>query len=525
MPAMLVTPLRVLFVMVVLTGAVRAEAAAPVPGKTPGESVLVSAAPDGRLRYTPYTPRGDVLPDFSFCGYGGGGVPLPSAVVRETLQPQPGNGDDAARIQAALDRVAQLPLGPDGLRGAVLLRRGAYRCAEVLRIMASGVVLRGEGNGKDGTVITATARKQQVLLQIGGTAGAREEAKSAAEITDDCVPVGARSFTVGAAGDFKVGQTVFVVRRGNAAWISAIGMDQIMPRASDPKSTKQWTPFDLKFDRVITAIEGNRVTVDAPIACAIERKWGGGALVRIDDSARIERCGVEALRAVSVFDPGKTAMEAGERVFVDEDHVTHLVAFDGVKNAWARRLTSVAFNHGVVTVKGRAKAVTVTDCNALDPVSLITGGRRYPFDVNGQLVLVQRCYARQARHAFVFGARVPGPNVFLDCHSEHDYATSEPHHRWSVGGLFDNVEAQLAIQDRQWMGSGHGWSGANYVVWNSRGSLICQQPPTAQNFAIGFVGKRGKEAFPRTPGWWESEGTPVRPRSLYRAQLAERLGR
>jgi len=54
------------------------------------------------------------------------------------------------------------------------------------------------------------------------------------------------------------------------------------------------------------------------------------------------------------------------------------------------------------------------------------------------------------------GARVAGPIVFLDCRSERDYATSEPHHRWSVGGLYDNVDAQMAIQDRQWMGSGQG---------------------------------------------------------------------
>lgn len=506
-----------------LTAFAQAEITPAAPSTTAGKSSLVVMESDGRLRYAPYTAQGDVLPDFSHCGYGGGGMELPQAVVRETLQPEPGKGDDSARIQAALNRVAKLPPGADGLRGAVLLKRGGYRCAEVLKIVASGVVLRGEGDGEDGTVITATARKQQVLVQIGGNKGPREDAKSAVEIVDAYVPVGARIFTVRSAENFKAGQSVFVVRRGNAAWISEIGMDRIALRAADPKSTKQWTPFDLKFDRVITAIEGNRMTVDAPIACAIKQRWGGGALVRTDEATRIERCGVEALRAVSVFDASKTATEAGERVMVDEDHATHLVAFDSVKNAWARHLTSVAFYHGVAAVEDRAKWVTVEDCNALDPVSVITGGRRYPFSVTGQLVLVQRCFARRARHAFVFGARVAGPNVFLDCRSEHDYATSEPHHRWSVGGLYDNVEAQMAIQDRQWMGSGHGWAGANYVVWNSRGSLICQQPPTAQNFSVGFVGKRGKDAFSRTPGWWESEGTPVEPRSLYRAQLAERV--
>ena len=510
--------------MVALIGLATAFAAAPGPGRTKGKRVLVETAADGRLRCQPYSTQGDVLPDFSHCGYGGGGVPLPGAAVREKLGPQAGDGDDAPRLQAALDRVAGLPVGADGMRGAVLLQRGVYRCSVSLRMGASGIVLRGEGDGEDGTVIIATARKQQPLVRVGGVNGPREDTGSRQEIGDAYVPVGARGFTVAEAAGFAVGQAVFVVRRSNAAWISEIGMDRIVPRPSDPKSTRQWSPFDLKFDRVITAVEGRRITVDAPVACAIDQRWGGGVLVRYRDAERIERCGVEHLRGVSVFDRSKTADSQGERVFVDEEHATHLVAFGAVKHAWARRLTAVGFYHGPATVGGAAKWVTVEDCTSLAPVSVITGGRRYPFSVDGQLVLVQRCRSDRARHAFVFGARVPGPNVFLECVSTHDYASSEPHHRWSVGGLYDNVEAVLAIQDRQHMGSGHGWAGANYVVWNSRGSLICQQPPTAQNFAIGFAGKRGKEAFPRPAGWWESEGAPVEPRSLYHAQLAARRG-
>ena len=74
------------------------------------------------------------------------------------------------------------------------------------------------------------------------------------------------------------------------------------------------------------------------------------------------------------------------------------------------------------------------------------------------------------------------------------------------------------------MGSGHGWAGANYVAWNCEGSLVCQQPPTAQNFAIGQVGKKERGAFPRPDGCWESPGQHVAPRSLYLQQLEDRLG-
>ena len=129
------------------------------------------------------------------------------------------------------------------------------------------------------------------------------------------------------------------------------------------------------------------------------------------------------------------------------------------------------------------------------------------------------------RIAFVFQSRVCGPNVFLECNSTNDYATSEPHHRWSVGGLYDNVHAHMAFQDRQYMGSGHGWAGANYVAWNCEGTLVCQQPPTAQNWAIGFVGKKEKGAFDRPDGYWESLGQHVEPRSLYLKQLQDRLGK
>lgn len=500
-------------------------AAEPGPGRTPGRSELVSPGPDGRLRYTSYSPRGDIIPDFSHCGYAGGDRAIPDVPVRETLSPRVGEGDDSPRIQAALDRLAALPPDAGGFRGALLLKRGHYTCNLPLHIRAGGIVLRGEGDGGEGTVITAAMRKAEPLVRIGGPAGPKEDPATRREITDDYVPVGARSFTVADAAGYAVGQAVFIIRRGNAAWITELGMDRITPRASDPASTRQWTPFDLKFDRVITAIAGHRVTVDAPIACAIDRQWGGGALVRYADAARIEHCGVESLRAISLYDPARTAAYQGQTGPVDEDHATYLVQFGNVKNAWARGLTTMHFAHGPAYMDDAAKWITVDDCRALAPVSIITGGRRYPYCILGQLVLVSNCYSEEARHAFVFGARVAGPNVFFSCRSEKDHATSEPHHRWSVGGLYDNVDASMAIQDRQWMGSGHGWAGANYVVWNSKGELVCQQPPTAQNFAIGFTGKKTKGAFARPDGWWESMGVRVEPGSLFLAQRQDRLGR
>ncbi|MCX7015450.1 MAG: hypothetical protein NTW86_23335 [Candidatus Sumerlaeota bacterium] len=82
------------------------------------------------------------------------------------------------------------------------------------------------------------------------------------------------------------------------------------------------------------------------------------------------------------------------------------------------------------------------------------------------------------------------------------------------------------------------------MAWNTEGSLVVQQPPTAQNYAIGHVGKKDRGSFPRAgeswakehpgellpinysqkDGHWKSLGKHVSPRSLYFQQLEDRLG-
>lgn len=488
-------------------------------------SKLVYPGAGGKLAYQA-DANGNVIPDFSNCGYMGGGVKIPVLPVKATLAPE-ASGDDTARIQKAIDEVSKLPPDTFGLRGAVLLKKGRFRVNGQIKITAGGVVLRGEGNSEDGTVVIATGKSTRHLISVespkdSARSPRAEEARQV--ITDACVPVGARSFNVADASAYKPGDTVYISRQGNAEWIHFIKMDQIKPIGADRKLV-QWSPFALQFDRVVTAVEGRCITVDAPLVCAIESRWGGGEIRKFRDE-RISQVGVEHIYFDSEYDKSKKDSEGGKKYESDEEHSERPLMFVNVKNCWARDLTAIHFYHGLVNAGNGSKWITVQDCSALDMVSVITGGRRYPFSMGGgQLILMQRCHSREARHAFVFGARVCGPNVFLDCRSEKDHASSEPHHRWSVGGLYDNVEGQLAFVDRGAYGSGHGWSGANYVVWNCSGSLSCEQPPTAQNYAIGFVGKKHEGPNKRPDGFWESLGRHVEPQSLYLKQLEDRLGR
>ncbi|MEC0239349.1 discoidin domain-containing protein [Paenibacillus dokdonensis] len=495
------------------------------------QSQIAFLGKDGKMIYVS-DYRGNQILDFSNVGYMGGGVKIPEVKVKATVKP--GDGDDTAHIQAAIDQVAQMPIGKDGFRGAVLLKKGKYEVGGTLKINASGIVLRGEGQDDKGTLIYGTGANPRNLIEIGENTGLSIDNSTMKTITDLYVPSGSRSFHVDDASSYQVGDTIVVRRIGDKNWIHEIGMDYIYNRPGG--TATQWAPFNLDFDRVITAIDGNSITVDAPISNAIERKWGGGQIFKYTDSARIEQVGVENMRADSEFDPSvmDTTMDNGKTdpYYADEKHAERFVVFNSVKNGWMRDVTGYHLSYSLVQMSRNSKWITVQDSKMYDMVSIITGGRRYVIHQMGQLNLAQRIYTETARHAFVVDSRVQGPNVFLDGKAMNNFNTSEPHHRWSVGGLFDNIDAPISIRDRGWLGSGHGWAGANYVSWNTEDELTSQQPPTAQNYAIGHVGPKvpglvpsDYDPRPRNDGYWESLGKHVKVESLYKQQLLERLGK
>jgi hypothetical protein len=501
----------------------------------------VHAGPGGRLLYVP-DDRGNIIHDASHAGYRGGGIALPSVPVRETIWPVA--GDNTAHVQAALDRVSSRPLDANGLRGAVVLRAGYYRLATPLRIQSSGVVLRGEGMSDTGTLLIGTgtgrtgagpgggpgAAAQGTLVLVGGAAGITTQDQTRQPVTDDYVPVGARRFAVASAAGFRPGDTVVVRRIGNQSWIDAVGMNGEAPAS-------RWRPFDVEWDRVIVDVQGNTLTVDAPITCAIETPWGGGDVVKYVDPGRIEHVGIENLRAISEFDPTRRTTEYGnmdrqnyvaEEYYADEDHYRNFVVFDNAKNGWVRNATALHFVNSMVGTQRGAKWITVQDCVSREPVSRRLGARRFTFALRGQLALVQRCHSDKGRHSFMTGQPSGSGNVFLDCRATSPFSSSEPHEQWATGTLYDNVEAPLTA--RFWKNINIGWAGANTVFWNCTGDFLVQKPPTAQNFSFGHLGVNAVvfniplQDQTKENGHIESLDRHVSPRSLYLTQLRDRLG-
>ena len=490
-----------------------------------GASQRLYLGSDGKLGYRPY-PNGDTIPDFSRAGYGGGGVALPTVPVKRTVSPV--TGDDGATVQAAIDAVSGLAPDASGFRGAVLLTSGTYEVAGSVTIRASGVVLRGEGDGPTGTVIRATGTSTRTVINVTGVADRAEVSGTRQAITDTYVPVGAHTLTVANASGFAVGDDVVVARTPNQQWIDAVGMDSCTTvgtsyDTSDVNGStcldNPWTPSSrtMLYERRITAVSGNQVTIDSPMVEAVQSVFGGGSVYKYRFPGRIQRVGVEYLRAESDF--------ASD---TDEAHANRMIALGNVQNAWVRNVTSVYFVQGTVIVNAGAKHVTVQDSASLDHKSQITGGCRYPFQIDdGTHVLIMRCYSRTGRHDNVTGSNTPGPNVFLDNRAEQSYSELGPHHRWATGTLFDNIVHRsvgggqiMGAYNRGNLGTGHGWSGAYQVFYNCLGDTHrVSSPPYARNWSIGCRATRQEGT-----GEYDAFGGPVAPWSLYLQQLRDRLG-
>ncbi|MCA9540862.1 MAG: hypothetical protein KC620_18305, partial [Myxococcales bacterium] len=264
----------------------------------------------GVLSYGQYANRGanepavHRLPDFSYAGYRGGGVALPDLPTVAELE-GPSGGDDRARIQAALDALADRAPGPDGFRGALRLGRGEWRVDGTLYLRGRGMVLRGDGQGRQGTRIVATRAEQHDLIVLQGEGrGLGEVAGTRQRITDARVPVGARQFTVASAVGFAVGDVIGVERTPNQRWIDTLDMGQW-----------GWTPasYAIAHERRVVAVDGDRLTVEAPLVDAIEDRFGGGAAFVADVSGRISDVGVEDLRLISTFAGPEDGPTAGRR--------------------------------------------------------------------------------------------------------------------------------------------------------------------------------------------------------------------
>ena len=498
-------------------------------------SQWVHPGPDGKLSYQT-TPAGDRILDFSYAGYMGGGVALPDVPAMVTLSPSDAP-DDTARIQAAINQLAALPL-VNGIRGAVLLGPGTFTCSNALVIGASGIVLRGSGT--NATTIKMVGEPHRAI--IIGEEGRRNERPPSDDapvpgsdlvghapsptsvhttITDAYVPAGARTFSVADPSLFAVGNLISIRRPTTAAWVKFMGMDTLV-RTGHHETWIGLSRGEIQ-ERTVTAINGHQLTVDVPLADSYDATYLNppGTMVAEEKAApRVAQSGIEHLRI------------ACPPLEIDYGHAPYSAIRVGGDDCWVCDVFCEETMNSTVLAGRR---ITLEQVVVYHTYPNLGASKPSDFSLEGSQVLIDRCEDTGDNTYCVWcSGLIPGPNVVLNSTFRGRGSRIQPHQRWSTGLLVDNCtvpDGGIDFANRGVAGSGHGWTMGWAVAWNCVASTyVIQQPPGTYNWAIGCLGERIKTAryFDTTPilseGVFESHGTPVAPQSLYLAQLQDRLG-
>lgn len=511
---------------------------------------------NGKLKYNTYNEHGDTLSDFSHAGYYAGEVELPDTKdlpVAMTLSPS-GTDDDTQMIQDAIDKVYNE--SPDDRMKVIKLKAGTYNINKTGIRLRNGILLSGEGQHHNGTILYAKDKTTYTVVQIVGEKPVRttDEIK----ITDEYVKSGSKVINVADASKLKVGDLICIMRPSSEEWIEAMNMKDVVTVYGDKVSWKK-NLVNTKSERTITAINGNEITLDYGVFVPYEKKYTESYVYRMDDSGRAHDIGVENLRIQSYFngDP------------YDLDHAKMAITAFRAKNVFVRNVTAKNMFNGVFGCRDFATQITVQNCSNIDPVSTIVGGNRYVFyaEVDTEKILFTGCYAYDGRHDYMAVSRTSGPVVFLDSISDKSNAPCESHAGFCTGVLFDNLY-QITDDSKGWyafanrglygVDTPQGWTAGGCVAWNClANSILANKPPlTYENFLVGtwgdyqnptikkmnadgyqfdaykdstvdigpdsaFVTKEGSPLV--GDAYKEAEFNAVNPRSLFKAQLAERF--
>lgn len=484
----------------------------------PAQSRWVGLGSDGKLVYSHLT-TGDGIPDYSYAGYKGGGVTIPT--VPTVIRVAPTGGDDTASIQKAIDALAKLPL-TDGIRGAVELASAVFQCSGTIQLKASGIVLRGAGSAGNGTTLSETGAPH-LAIEISGSLKVADTGTST-YVTDNYVPFGAKSIHVKNGAGFHAGDMVRITRPTTPAWVHMMGMDAL----ERPGRNEHWVNGDLSVRRRIAAVAGSTLTFEIALMDSYDAKYVGSGAVKVDKvtvSGQITNVGVEALRveapamAVALSDPHSEGLNMSDAA-----------------DSWVRSVNFVETTQGV-TLNGGTERITLLQVDVTQHQAVTSSAKPFDFSINGSQILIDRCTGTgDAVFYMATQARQQGPVVVLH-NVFHGDGHLEPHQRWSTGLLIDSSavpEGGIDLINRGTMGSGHGWTMGWGVSWNNTaGEFTIQQAPETVTWSIGDIGPQHRQPMPVSggqkgadlpAGQIESSGKHVLPHSLYLQQLYERLG-
>ena len=484
----------------------------------------------------------EILTDYSFAGYEHGekGIPDVQGPVFKVTD-YGAKADDAISDEDAIRKAVAEAEKAGG--GVVLFSAGKFLIwadrnkADVIRISKSGVVIRGAGCGKGGTVIRAIHSgyrmgpyavpkgtkdadgkddwsKIPYFFMFEGVEGGKKEAgKSTAVI--GAVKRGSFTIPVKSIEGFNVGQ--WVVLKAGTPKLDAELMCGLQPDPTWTRIIKDGSSISELHQ--VKEIQGESLILKEPVLVNL----GADFEAKIFPVTLIEQVGVEDM-----------ALQGGWRgAFVHhrsalDDEGWDGIQFKGVANGWVRRCSFLNLNTGVY----------LRDSAACSILENRFAGNKGHYDVAirsncsfNMMGLTEETTAPQ--HGASTGNRSAGTVVWrwlmskastVDSHGNGPYAT-----------LIDRVDGGTMTRS-----GGPAPSFPNHlrwmVFWNFFYDSDDEQPINFWNYEKGkeakfvkplFVGLHGKPVKLKEDSVEANEcpGTPVSPESLYEAQLGLRLGK
>ena len=163
-------------------------------------------------------------------------------------------------------------------------------------------------------MLVAAGLDRRTLIRVTGRNDRTARANSRWTISGEQVPVGATSFSCPNATGLKPGDRISIVRPSTGEWIQKLGAMEFGGGEGGG-----WKPGsrDIVWDRVVKSIEGETVTIDAPITTATGQEFGAGSVTIYDWPGRIENVGIENLPARIRLRCGQSE---GRESFLVRDH-------------------------------------------------------------------------------------------------------------------------------------------------------------------------------------------------------------
>lgn len=514
--------------------------------------------------------EGRFLPDFAYAGWHRGEArpPYGAGAPAQTVPASFGDGttDATGAIQAAIDAacdagggVVQLPAGTFRVR----LPDASARAA--ITIDCSHLVLRGEGPEHTRILIDDPGRlRNKVGIQVRGAGSVWNEADVRLLAEDVVGP----SDTIVLSGPPSFGPGAWIVVRNDNT--DAFRAEHRMDPATSGLSTL-WpnTTFrGLWYLRRVVAVDGTRVTLDAPLHLTLRTRDGARAYAM---GGFLEEVGLESFaigmventatpgRTYPAYDddynsPGTTGYEV---------HSSRAIEVDRTHDAWIYDVDSFApeentesgahvLSGGILLEEG-ASRITIEACEWARPQYLGGGGNGYLFHFQGHDALVLRSRAERARHGFIFNHASNG-NVLREVRVVDSRYSDDAHRFLAHANLYDRVELDrgwLQAVNRGTTSSGAGFTSTQHVFWNTH---VIANHPSADGCAVesaqwghgALIGSRaepGQEArlcpmtfsnrtwaaldqgAPEELVEGEGMGETLHPPSLHAAQLALRCAR